>query len=177
MRRFTLIVATTLLMLGLSPLAAAQTFTPSFNAAAAPSGTHVQSGTPSCTLDCSSGTVTCSSYELAGVGNADATATLVGTFTGTVQCKNHGGNIVEVHSQTETVPTTTSRLRAKNGHLVVPPLSESQPSASAFESQATCPNPNWTPQILAGSIHLTSFTYTVNFEGFMGSYITITGRC
>ena len=38
-----------------------------FNAAAAPNGTHVQTGLPDCSV--SGTTVTCVSYELAGVGN------------------------------------------------------------------------------------------------------------
>jgi hypothetical protein len=36
-----------------------------------------------------------------------------------------------------------------------------------------CPNPNWTPQIQAGSLVLESFTYTLTFAGFAEPYITI----
>src|SRR5919201_2862686 len=87
--------------------------TTTFNPAAAPTGTHVQSGTPSCSL--SGGVVNCSSYELAGVGNTNATATLNSNYSATVQCRNHGGQIVEVKSQVTNVPSTTGQLSPKNG--------------------------------------------------------------
>src|SRR5919198_3280222 len=92
-----------------------------FDASAAPSGTHVQTGTPTCSL--SGGVVTCSSYELAGVGNTNATATLNSNYSATVQCRNHGGQIVEVKSQVTNVPSTTGQLSPKNGRLTVPSLS------------------------------------------------------
>jgi hypothetical protein len=50
-----------------------------FNPAAAPQGTHVQRGTPSCSL--SGLNVSCSSYELAGVGNTNAQANLSATYS------------------------------------------------------------------------------------------------
>src|SRR4051794_35150966 len=88
---------------------------------AAPTGTHFQTGSATCTI--SNGVLTCSSYELAGVGNANATATLDATYSATVRCRNHGGQIVDVKSQTETAPTTTGALQPKNGKLTVPSLS------------------------------------------------------
>jgi len=58
----------------------------------------------------------------------------------------------------------------------VPSLSSSPvPTAAQFEAQATCPNGNWTKELLGGTITLTSFTYTLHFAGFTGNYITITG--
>jgi hypothetical protein len=144
-----------------------------FNAAAAPTGTHVQTGTPTCTV--TNGAVTCSSYELAGVGNANAQASLTANYTATVQCRNHGGQIVEVKSQVTGATATTGALEPKNGKLSVPSLSSSPvPTNAQFEAQATCPNGNWTKQTLAGSITLASFTYTLHFVGFTGNYITIT---
>jgi hypothetical protein len=145
-----------------------------FNPAAAPTGTHVQSGTPSCSL--SGGVVNCSSYELAGVGNTNATATLNSNYSATVQCRNHGGQIVEVKSQVTNVPSTTGQLSPKNGRLTVPSLTSSPaPTDEQFEAQATCPNGNWTKETLESSIALTSFTYTLDFAGFTGHFITITG--
>ena len=145
-----------------------------FDASAAPSGTHVQTGTPTCSL--SGGVVTCSSYELAGVGNTNATATLNSNYSATVQCRNHGGQIVEVKSQVTNVPSTTGQLSPKNGRLTVPSLSSAPaPSDAQFEAQATCPNGNWTKETLESSIALTSFTYTLHFTGFTGNFITITG--
>jgi hypothetical protein len=48
-------------------------------------------------------------------------------------------------------------------------------TAAEIEHEFACPNPNWTAEILASSIILESFTYTVTFKGFEGTYITITG--
>ena len=145
-----------------------------FDASAAPSGTHVQTGTPTCSL--SGGVVTCSSYELAGVGNTNATATLNSNYSATVQCRNHGGQIVEVKSQVTNVPSTTGQLSPKNGRLTVPSLSSAPaPTPEQFEAQATCPNGNWTKETLESTIALTSFTYTLHFTGFTGDFITITG--
>src|SRR3954447_6517186 len=146
------------------------------NAGAAPTGTHLQTGTMGCSVDSSTGLVSCTAYELAGVGNADATATLRATYTATVECRNHGGQIVDVKSQVKAAQTTTGKLRPKNGRLDVPALSSGPvPSASAFESQATCPNGNWTKELLDGTVALSSFTYTLHFTGFTGDYLTVTG--
>jgi hypothetical protein len=147
--------------------------TTSFNSSAAPQGTHVQTGTPSCSV--SGTTVACSSYELAGVGNANAQANLSATYSATVVCINGGGNPSDSqHQGTFTASSTTGQLSPKNGRLTVPSLSASAPSRSAFLAQQSCPNPNWTPTI-PGGITLSSFTYTLDFVGFTGHFITITG--
>jgi hypothetical protein len=174
MKRLGLIAALAMAVVGLTASGASASTT-TFNAAAAPNGTHLQTGTIGCTVD-SSQLVTCSAYELAGVGNADATATLDANYTATVQCRNHGGQIVEVKSQAEARPTSTGALRPKNGRLDVPALNSGPvPSAHDFEAMATCPNGNWTKELLNGSVGLSSFTYTLHFTGFTGNYVTITG--
>lgn len=175
MRRIAvLITALFLAMLGYAPSASAA-ITTTINPAAAPTGTHLQTGT----ISCSVGTdllVTCTQYELAGVGNANAQATLDASYTATVQCRNHGGQIVEVKSQVKSAPVTTGNLSPKNGRLSVPSLTSSPlPTAAQFEAQATCPNGNWTKELEGGTITLSSFTYTLHFVGFTGNYITITG--
>jgi hypothetical protein len=148
--------------------------TTTFNPTAAPTGTHVQTGTPSCSV--SGLAVNCTGYELAGVGNANATGSLVATYSATVDCTNKGGNLVPVKSSAQTAPTTTGSLSPKNGKLAVPPLSSSPvPTDEQFEAAATCPNGNWTKSVAGGTITLTSFTYTLHFVGFTGNYITITG--
>jgi hypothetical protein len=143
------------------------------NPANAPSGTHVQTGTPSCSL--SGFTVTCSTYELGGVGNADATANLSANYTATIDCTNKGGQLVESHSHNATASASTGELSPKNGRLTVPQLSAAAPTNQQILRQASCPNPNWTPSVHEGSLTLTSFTYSLTFEGFTGSFITITG--
>ena len=164
MKRFAFVVATALLMLGFAPTAAFSATTTTFNSAAAPSGTHVQSGTPTCTVTAAWSPVR--PYELAGVGNANATASLVASYTATVRCRNRGGQIVEVKSQVRGATATTGQLEPKNGRLAVPSLSSSPaPTASQFEASATCPNGNWTKETLPGSISLASYTYTLYVRG------------
>jgi len=144
-----------------------------FNASAAPNGTHVQSGTPSCTQV--GNTVNCTSYELAGVGNANATATLSATYSATVDCTNKGGKLVPVKSTVQSAPSTTGELEPKNGRLAVPALSgPPAPTAASFLNAAVCPNGNWTKSLAGGSPTLESWTYTLTFTGFTGAYITIT---
>jgi hypothetical protein len=155
--------------------AAVATAETTIDPANAPTGTHLQSGTPECSLN-GSGGITCSSYDLAGVGNTNANASLTATYTATVKCRNHGGQIVEVKSQAESTPTSTGSLSPKNGKLTVPSLNSGPvPSASDFEAMATCPNGNWTKELESGTVTLSSFTYTLTFAGFSGAYITITG--
>ena len=176
MRRISILLAAlAMLMFGITTSAQAA-ITTTINPAAAPTGTHLQTGTIGCSVDATTQLVSCTGYELAGVGNANATGSLVTSYTATVQCRNHGGQIVEVKSQVTTAPTTTGSLSPKNGRLTVPPLSSSPvPTAADFEAQATCPNGNWTKELLGGTITLSSFTYTLHFAGFTGNYITITG--
>lgn len=139
----------------------------------APNGTHLQRGTPGCTTN--GLTITCASYELAGVGNADATATLDVSWTAIVDCRNHGGKVVPVKSQVEGASVSTGEIEPKNGRLAVPALSSgSAPSDDDFTDTATCPNGNWTKEVHAGSATISGFTYQLTFTGFNGPYITIT---
>lgn len=144
-----------------------------FNPAAAPQGTHVQTGSPSCSV--SGLNVSCSSFELAGVGNTNATANLSASYSATVVCINNGGKPSDSqHQGTFTSSASTGQLSPKNGRLTVPSLSVTAPTEQQFLAQQTCPNPNWTPTI-PGGITLSGFTYTVSFTGFTGNFITITG--
>ena len=144
-----------------------------FNASAAPNGTHVQTGTPSCQVI--GNQVSCSSYELAGVGNANATATLSASFSATVDCTNNGGKLVPVKSTVQQAPSSTGQLEPKNGKLAVPALvGPTTPTAQSFLNAATCPNGNWTKSLAGGSPTLVSWTYTLTFTGFNAPYITIT---
>jgi hypothetical protein len=100
---------------------------------------------------------------------------LSATYSGTVVCRNNGGNLSDgQHQGTFTSSTTSGNLSPENGRLTVPPLSVTGPTPASFIAQQTCPNPNWTPE-LQGAITLSSFTYTLHFVGFTGNYITITG--
>jgi long-subunit fatty acid transport protein len=174
MRRIGIVAVLATLLMALSASAALAAGTPIFNPAAAPQGTHVQTGTPSCSFVTGTQNVTCSSFELAGVGNTDATATLSATYTATVDCRNRGGNVVESHAGTFTATSSSGELSPVNGRLTVPSLTVTAPSEADFLAQQTCPNPNWTKEIREGTtITLVSSVYTVTFEGFTGAYITI----
>jgi hypothetical protein len=174
LRKFGSIAVLSLMALALAAVPALAA--PTINPAAAPTGTHLQRGTIGCSVNSTTGLVTCSSYELAGVGNANATGSLVTTYSATVQCRNHGGQIVDVKSSVQTAPTTTGSISPKNGRLAVPALNSGPvPTAAQFEAMATCPNGNWTKELLGGTITLSSYTYTLTFAGFNSPYITITG--
>jgi len=165
------------LAIAFSASAALAIQTTTINPANAPQGTHLQTGTIGCTVDATTLLVTCSTFELAGVGNTNATGSLVATYTATVTCTNHGGHLVPVQGSVQTAPTTTGTLSPENGRLTVPSLSSSPvPTAADFEAAATCPNGNWTKATDTATITLSSFTYTLTFAGFSGPYITITGN-
>lgn len=147
--------------------------TAAVNPANAPNGTHFKSGTASCST--SGTTVSCSGYTLAGVGNINATANLSATYTATVVCINNGGNASDSQHQGSFAASTSSgTLQSKNGNLTVPSLSISAPTTQQFLAQQTCPNPGWTPTV-PGGIRLAGFIYTLQFAGFGGPYITVTG--
>jgi hypothetical protein len=157
-----------------SLVASAAISPPQFDSTAAPQGTHVSGRvSPSCSV--SGLTVTCNSYQLAGVGNTNATANLSVTYSATVVCINGGGNPSDgQHQGSFTQGTSTGQLEPKNGKLTVPSLTSTPPTEQQFLAQQTCPNPNWTPTI-PGGISISSFTYTLSFVGFDGAFITITG--
>ena len=167
-----MITALAIAMLGFTTTTASAATT--INYANAPTGTHFQVGTATCSTN--GLLVTCSSYQLAGVGNSNATATLAASYQATVRCRNHGGQIVDVKSQLIPVPTTSGTIQAKNGRLEVPSLSSGPvPTSAQFEALATCPNGNWTKETLTSTITLVSFTYMLTFDGFASPFITITG--
>ena len=174
MRRVGIIPLLSTFVLALSPSAALAAITTTIDPANGPTGAHFQAGT-SATCTVSGATVSCSSYEIAGVGNANASGALNATYTATVLCSNNGvnkNNSVEAQTTFSSQPATTGNLNPKNGKLTVPSLSTSAPSAPPAGS---CPNGNWTAAFAQGSPTLQSFTYTLTFAGFTGAWLTITG--
>jgi hypothetical protein len=147
-----------------------------FDPSAAPQGTHVQSGMPDCQV--SGYVVTCSSYDLAGVGNKNATAVLSATYNGTVLCTNPGGNVAPGQTQYPVMNTSSGSLSPKNGKLTVPDLSSTTNQASiesALMQNTKCPNGKWTKSVQAESLALVGYTYTLTFAGYNSAYITISG--
>ncbi|HZN97336.1 MAG TPA: hypothetical protein VFB61_06355 [Gemmatimonadales bacterium] len=132
---------------------------------------HLQSGTINCIVN-SALVVTCSgagSYQLNGVGNKNATASLVANWSAQVDCTNNGGQLVEVKSTVQGAPATTGSLSPDNGHLTVPQLSTGVPPEAQLLAAARCPNKNWTKSLADGDPTLESFTYTLRFQGFSAS--------
>jgi hypothetical protein len=187
MRKIGIIAVLSLLVTALAAVPAlAATFTPTFNTANAPTGTHLQTGTIQCVTNPADSLVTCSTYELAGIGNLDAQVRLTANYTATVTCTNKGGELVEVKTQTRSTLVASANVESKNGRVLIPTLNSGPiPSDATFKNLATCPNRNWTKAVVAGSKQIQSFTYTVTFgtigpnntfvAAFPGPYLTITG--
>jgi hypothetical protein len=175
MRRLGIMTALVTLLMAVSAAVALAvtpgTYTPtadSFNSANAPGSSHLTSGSPSCKVNADL-SIDCSAYVLGGVGNTNATVSLSATYSATINCTNHGGNLVEVHTTTFSTASTATVASTRNGQLRVPAQSTSPVSAPQV-----CPNPNWTPSIAPGTLVLKTFTYTLTFAGFSSPYITIT---
>jgi hypothetical protein len=140
----------------------------------APSGTHVanNSDDPTCTV-ASNLDVDCGPFVLGGVGNTNATASLVASYTAIIDCNNPGNNRnnpIESHTADFEDSSSVPVFPSRNGQLRVPKL-----SVSAFDAPQVCPNDRWVPEIRDGTLELESFTYTLTFAGFASPYITITG--
>jgi hypothetical protein len=131
-----------------------------------PSGGHLanSSGPIQCIVDADL-SVDCSAYSISGVGNTDATGTISANWSGTVTCRNHGGQLVEVKTSFPTTASGTFRADRKNGTINVSAISLTAPTASDFTSEADCPNGNWTKTLTSGPT-LDSFSYTLLFAGF-----------
>lgn len=152
-----------------APAAWAQT-----NPANGPNGAHFATAEPVCTVDQATQDVSCTGATIGGVGHTNATAILSATYSGTVQCTNHGGQVVDVKTQTTDATSSGKLTPSRNGQLVVPPLSATAPTADELKANATCPNGNWTKQLVAGPT-LTNFVYTITFAGFNGPYFSLVG--
>jgi hypothetical protein len=171
MRRASIITALSMLLLGLSASVASAVITETITPANAPSGTHVQTGDPGCVVGSDGLTVTCSAYELGGVGNTNAELLLTAQYSAVIDCRNKGGNVVESHETTFSDSNESTLSPARNGRLRVGARSV-EPDLDLAEP---CPNPNWTPEFHPGTLTLDSFSYTLTFAGFTDPYIEITG--
>ncbi len=141
----------------------------SFDSANAPGASNLKSGDPECVVNADL-SIDCSDYVLGGVGNTNANVALAANYTATIDCTNHGGNLVESHTAVFSDTSSAVVPSTRNGQLRVP-----EQSVSAFSAPQVCPNPNWTPSIRAGTLVLHGFTYTLTFAGFTSPYITIDG--
>jgi hypothetical protein len=160
-----------MLLLAVSASVALAAITTTINPANAPSGTHLQSGAIGCAVGSDGLSVSCSAFELGGVGHTNAFVSLAANYSAIIDCRNHGGNVVESHETTFSATNEATLTPNRNGRLRVGARSVS-PDLDLAEP---CPNPNWTPEFQPGTLTLDSFTYTLTFDGFTGAYITITG--
>lgn len=140
-----------------------------------PSGAHIQSGTPGCQCN-PDGSTSCNGFQICGVGNTHAQASLDSAFTATVQCQNKGGNIVDVKTQMVTQSSSTGNLQIRHGCLTVPPLKASVPTDQEFENAATCPNKNWSKMVEDNTVS-SNFMYDVTFNGFNCPFVSSSGSC
>ena len=123
------------------------TYTPdpgSFDSANAPGSSFLKSGTVECVVN-DARDVDCSAYVLGGVGNTNADVSLIANYSATIDCTNHGGNLVESHTSTFADSSEATVVSSRNGQLRVPAQ-----SVSGFGAPQACPNPNWTPSIGRG---------------------------
>jgi hypothetical protein len=172
MKHLAPITASILVMLGLG---AAQTFTFEPDTSCAPTGTHLQTGATRC--QCVDGTVSCTAFQLCGVGGSEATVLLNSAFAAMVECTNRGGNTVEVKTNSIPVGGTTQTVSARRGCVSIPELTTGpRPSNSTFENAATCPNENWSKDVVANSITNT-FDFSLTFSGFSCPYLSGSGFC
>jgi len=153
-------------------------YSATFDYTQAPGGTHLVTptteGDVTCTVDANLN-VTCptTNFDIAGVGHTNATELLSTRYDATIDCRNHGGQVVESHTQSAFVTAGPTTLRAKNGRLTTQTQTANAPTDQQLQSQATCPNPNWTAEVRPGTKVLSSLTWTVKFDGFSGAFITI----
>jgi hypothetical protein len=113
----------------------------SFSSANAPGSSHLTSGSPSCTVNADR-SIDCSSYVLGGVGHTNADVSLTASYSATIDCTNHGNNLVESHTSDFSDSSAATLTSSKNGQLRV-----GTRSVSPFGAPQVCPNPNWTPSI------------------------------
>jgi hypothetical protein len=147
------------------------------NYANGPSGAHYANGyvEPTCASDQNTPlTFTCTGTVIGGVGHTNATVNMSVTYTGTVRCRNHGGQIVDVKTQTTEASNPGKLFPDRNGQLTVPQLTVAAPSTQDLLNAAKCPNPNWTKELLNGPT-LKGYVYTLYFDRFTQPFISIVG--
>ena len=129
-----------------------------------PGGGHLQTGSIQCVVNASLG-VTCSGYELSGVGNTNVDVHMDAVYSATVLCNNPAGgknrnNDIEPHQTTFASSQDFNVPSTKNGRLRIPQTSV----APGGTDEDLCPNGNW--ETVLEDLQLESFTYSITFAGF-----------
>ena len=141
----------------------------------APTGAHYRSGFSEPTCSTSGLTVSCTGTQIGGVGNNDATLVLSVSYSATVQCRNNGGKIVNVKTQVKTTSSSDDLTELRNGTLIVSPISSTSPTNDSFTNAAVCPNGNWDKVLMGGTAAITSFSYTITFQGYTLPAVSVSG--
>jgi hypothetical protein len=143
--------------------------TPVLAAKSTTSGVHVQGADPTIS-GIGTGSVSSSSFVLAGLGQGTGTAQLTVQGTFAITCQNPagppGGNN-DVPGQ-RTTATGSSPIQTistdKNGKANVGQLTAIL-DPSTVDTAGICPNPQWTANVVPGSGIIISATLTVTFNG------------
>jgi hypothetical protein len=147
-----------------------------YDYAQAPPDTHVVTRTPPPGCVISGTSVICNSYQLAGVGDSDARASLTAYYSAIVDCYNHGtnhNNPIESHVTTFTDSNSTGWTASKNGRLYVDSLTAT-PTRAELADAMYCPNPKWDAVMRSGTLAVTDYSYTLTFQGYSAPFIRIT---
>jgi hypothetical protein len=132
---------------------------------------YKKGGQPVCTA--SGATVTCSTGQVAGLGNFDVVVSINFTVSQGQLCHNPGVNgqtAAGINPATGTGGTAVSipASEIKNGTLTIPSISATGTLTASSAEDAGCPNDNWTVT-LEGPITVSGGTYT--FESPPGTVI------
>jgi hypothetical protein len=110
-----------------------------------------------------SGDTATATFNVSGLGNQPARATLDISGSATWGCKNHGKNVAPGHPETLATGSTTQELKPseKNGRSTVTVTASLTPPATPTPQEIGCPNPagNWTVYLVSESV--TSATLTI----------------
>jgi hypothetical protein len=110
---------------------------------------YKKGGQPVCTItSIIDATVTCSTGQVAGLGNFDVVVSMTFTASQGQLCHNPGNSNV-VQGQNPAVGTGGGSVSIpagdiKNGTLTVPSITGTASITASSAADAGCPNPNWT---------------------------------
>jgi hypothetical protein len=132
---------------------------------------YKKGGQPVCTA--SGATVTCSTGQVAGLGNFDVEVSISFTATQGQVCHNKGNPDNFVQGQNPAIGTggggvSIPASEIKNGTLTIPVITGTATLTAGTADSAGCPNDNWTVT-LEGPVTITGGTYT--FESPPGTVI------
>jgi hypothetical protein len=144
-------------------------------AAHAGSPKYKKGGKPVCSVSIvgGTGTASCTSGSVAGLGNADVRVSVSLTVSAPTLCAppgNPGNTVPGQHRATATGSSSIgfSPDQIKNGALVLPPISTSVTLAVPSADAAGCPNSSWT--VFLGTPSFGAGTYT--FEQPIGTTVS-----